>query len=90
MALVTCKECGHQVSDRAAACPSCGAPIAPVVFTPSPARLWGPWSAWSWLAWTLGALGVVGACGIWALETFVPDHPPQHVLVTEAKLCTRR
>lgn len=25
MALTSCKECGHQISDRAAACPHCGA-----------------------------------------------------------------
>jgi uncharacterized OB-fold protein len=28
MALTDCKECGRQVSDKAAACPSCGCPIA--------------------------------------------------------------
>lgn len=28
MALVSCGECGRQVSDRAAACPGCGNPIA--------------------------------------------------------------
>lgn len=27
MALKSCPECGHQVSDLAAACPSCGAPV---------------------------------------------------------------
>jgi hypothetical protein len=27
MSLVSCGECGHKVSDRAAACPSCGAPL---------------------------------------------------------------
>lgn len=27
MALIKCSECGHQISDRAAACPNCGAPI---------------------------------------------------------------
>lgn len=32
MAMMPCKECGHQISDRAASCPSCGAPVAtPVV-----------------------------------------------------------
>lgn len=30
MALVTCTECSKQVSDRATACPTCGAPIEPV------------------------------------------------------------
>ena len=28
MAIITCKECGHQVSDKAVSCPGCGAPIA--------------------------------------------------------------
>jgi len=26
MALITCTECGNQISDRATACPKCGAP----------------------------------------------------------------
>lgn len=29
MALIKCNECGKEVSDQAAACPNCGAPIAP-------------------------------------------------------------
>jgi hypothetical protein len=28
MALISCKECGNQVSTLASACPKCGAPIA--------------------------------------------------------------
>lgn len=28
MALVKCRECGKEISDKAAACPSCGAPMA--------------------------------------------------------------
>ena len=28
MALIICNECGNQVSDKAAACPHCGAPVA--------------------------------------------------------------
>lgn len=28
MALIKCPECGHQVSDKASACPNCGCPIA--------------------------------------------------------------
>lgn len=26
MALITCRECGHSISDQARACPQCGAP----------------------------------------------------------------
>lgn len=32
MALIKCSECGRKVSEKAAACPNCGAPIA----SPSP------------------------------------------------------
>ena len=28
MALIKCKECGKEVSDKAASCPNCGAPIS--------------------------------------------------------------
>lgn len=34
MAIISCSECGGQVSDKAAACPHCGAPIASVTPTP--------------------------------------------------------
>ena len=30
MALIKCSECGHEVSDRASACPNCGCPIGNV------------------------------------------------------------
>lgn len=31
MALVRCKECGKEVSDRASSCPNCGCPIADMI-----------------------------------------------------------
>lgn len=38
MSLITCIDCGKQISDRATACPGCGAPVAPMLTTihPSP------------------------------------------------------
>jgi len=30
VALISCSECGKEVSDKAASCPNCGAPIAGV------------------------------------------------------------
>jgi hypothetical protein len=30
MALITCAECDHKISDQAASCPSCGAPQKPI------------------------------------------------------------
>ena len=29
MALIKCSECGREISDKAAACPGCGAPVSP-------------------------------------------------------------
>ena len=34
MALIKCNECGHEVSDKASACPNCGCPIADDHFEP--------------------------------------------------------
>ena len=28
MALINCEECGKEISDKAASCPGCGAPVA--------------------------------------------------------------
>lgn len=36
MALVKCSECGREVSDKAAACPQCGAPVAARAASPAP------------------------------------------------------
>ena len=33
MAIIPCRECAHHVSDQAASCPSCGAPVAQAVKT---------------------------------------------------------
>ena len=42
MALVTCSECGKQISDRAVACPGCGAPATrtmPATSAPPPSPI---------------------------------------------------
>ena len=38
MAIITCYECGDRVSDRAAACPHCGAPMRSVQRQSTPRR----------------------------------------------------
>jgi hypothetical protein len=38
MSLITCPDCGNQVSTDAVACPNCGRPLAPVVVEPIPQR----------------------------------------------------
>ena len=37
MAMISCSECGKSISDKASACPSCGAPIVPAS-APAPRR----------------------------------------------------
>lgn len=39
MGLVTCPDCGREVSDRAASCPQCGAPIAAATSGQEPQRV---------------------------------------------------
>ena len=39
MALVTCEDCGRDVSDRAPACPNCGAPIPSVYERSAPSEV---------------------------------------------------
>lgn len=51
MALITCPECKHSVSDQAPACPACGYPIKPPPARDKKTRLW----------WGLGCLLAVPA-----------------------------
>ncbi|MBR4995753.1 MAG: NINE protein [Alistipes sp.] len=80
MALIYCKECGHQISEMARVCPHCG-------YNPSyddPNRSNKDWLTAFLLCFFLGTLGVhsfyanktaagviqlltLGGCGIWAL-----------------------
>jgi hypothetical protein len=39
MALIKCEDCGREVSDRAPACPNCGAPIATANHAPAPDKV---------------------------------------------------
>jgi uncharacterized membrane protein YdbT with pleckstrin-like domain len=42
MPLVTCPDCGHQVSTAAATCPQCNRPLAPQLAAPAPGTLGAP------------------------------------------------
>ena len=59
MAMMPCKECTHQISDRAVSCPNCGAPIAAPVAIRSRPRIKGV------LAAVLLLAGV--GLGVWVL-----------------------
>ena len=70
MALVTCTECGAQVSDKALACVKCGAPVNTVAVTLGPAskitttqQTSKPYKAGQLAGGVLLAVGVVLAVG---------------------------
>lgn len=77
MALIACAECGKEISDKAAACPHCGAPVASTSpkrgtyynDTPAPAPVTAPPSGSSWWKWLIGVpvggfmlLMLIGSC----------------------------
>jgi len=45
MAIIACSECAHQVSNLAATCPNCGAPIAATIAAPIAAQMAAPMAA---------------------------------------------
>ena len=61
MALISCTECGKQISDKASACPHCGAPVtAPNEAAAEPVKK-GP-KLWLWVP--LGLVAAFLAVGI--------------------------
>lgn len=58
-ALIACPECATEVSDRAASCPRCGAPVAHVVRVTAPAQtmLANPLVAVTWRGVVVAKLG---------------------------------
>ena len=68
MALTNCPECGHQVSDKAYACPSCGYPLAGVKGDPWPGVVGGVAGMWiSAKALTTIIIGVVMFLGFFGV-----------------------
>ena len=72
MALIKCSECGHEVSDRASACPNCGCPIGNVgiiqeeIIDPEPKKKKG----WIW-ALIVVLLCLIGGGGYYAYTHLV-------------------
>lgn len=71
MALIECAECERQVSDKAAACPGCGAPIAAPHSPAAPAssspvmRAGAKWEGLGFLLIVAGMIiGMAGAGGL--------------------------
>jgi hypothetical protein len=71
MAIIPCRECAHQVSDQAASCPSCGAPITPTIKNkPRLKRIILRAVITVMALWTLGTL-------LWLL---LPGSPTDHLI----------
>lgn len=73
MAIIACKECGHQVSDKAASCPNCGAPVAAPLAAPASTVRRRP----RVLSGVLLSLAVVCIAGlaaetVWLIKTLYP------------------
>lgn len=64
MALVACGECGKEVSDKAPACPGCGAPTAAPAAAAPPAKVKRKTSPVTWVA-----LVAIIAGGAWYTQT---------------------
>lgn len=79
MAIIPCSECAHQVSDRAASCPSCGAPVAHAAKTRPRGRLISRILIAFMALWTLGTL-------VWLLVPSGASDP----LTTRAKSSLHR
>ena len=75
MSLIKCKECGHEVSDKASACPNCGCPIGNVgiiqeeIIDPEPKKRKG----WIW-ALIVVLLCLIGGGGYYAYTHLVNKH----------------
>ena len=71
MALINCSECGKEVSEKAATCPNCGAPIASdheVLLDPKShvrvTRTGAKWEAIGFILILLGIILAIAANGI--------------------------
>ena len=62
MALMTCPDCGKQISDRACACPGCGYPLCPPPLPPKHAT--GLWIGLGCLATLLITFGLAAIIGL--------------------------
>jgi hypothetical protein len=74
MALIQCGECAQQVSDKAPACPRCGAPVAagearPVVTTQQTAKRYKGMQLWGAVILCIGVVMMMagGNSAVWGL-----------------------
>lgn len=60
MALIKCGECGKEISDRATACPACGAPVGvPQAAAVTTTRAGGKWEGWGFVMIVAGLIATM-------------------------------
>jgi hypothetical protein len=95
MALITCDECGQAISDRAPACPRCGAPrslpapsaIAPGTPAPPPAPAGAPAKGsggWGWIKWIF-IVPIALFAGLMIIGSMLPANPARDAQRLEAR-----
>jgi len=75
MSLINCSECQMEISDRAASCPKCGCPVAPLASAPPPAVVGKPKRLWSPL-WAFPVAVVLQYAGCEMLKGAMYSLPP--------------
>ncbi|WP_127804112.1 zinc-ribbon domain-containing protein [Hydrogenophaga sp. NH-16] len=88
MALIKCTECGKSISDRAAACPGCGAPPPPVKLK-APVISGVPGSGVPLWQKVVGSLLVLGAIGSCISKGTKPSAPAAFSVADAMYLCDR-
>ena len=74
MALIKCKECGHEISDKASVCPNCGCPLDGVGYAQEEVLEEKPKKTKGWI-WVLAValLCLIGGGGYYAYAKFHND-----------------
>jgi hypothetical protein len=81
MALIACKECGKDISDKASSCPSCGAPVGTAIATSSSTAEPKKNRKTTPVAWAALVALVVGAVWFQVRESHEQSLPPLPVEV---------
>jgi hypothetical protein len=76
MALIRCHECGREVSDRAAACPSCGCPVTAATASPAQAPVGFVVGDMCQNGSCTGSVGQDGKCKVCGTPATAPTSPP--------------
>jgi hypothetical protein len=81
MALIECTECKKQISDKASACPQCGAPVSATSNSQSANTVSAPKKKTSWFTWLVAVVLAVSAIWYFPKAQKEANLPPMPVEV---------